>query len=428
MSKAGILSIGLIILVAGPLSAQWFQQNSGLTYGLLDVDFVDTLHGVVTGIDVQHTDTALVTTNGGNTWLYSFKSGGFGDVCMVNDRRGWAVAGSWFVTTTDGGFTWVNTSPLPGMFVKGLSFVDTLNGWAAGEDGGGNTYIYATTDGGYNWSRQATNLKRYMNDIQFVDTLHGWACGYDGGADTLSVLATRDGGQTWVKQRTPSSGIGLGDLFSIFFLDSLRGWGVCSADGQVIITTDGGQIWDQAGVGPWLYDIVFADSVFGWAVGSLGGALILVSTDGGWNWSSQPPGVTNTLAAVDFVGRKKGWIVGLNGVILHTDNGGGTVGVEDEAGQGDKGTRGQGERLTAYPNPSAKEVRIQIKVPEGQGRLAIYDITGRLVRDLTQKMRGSQVVVWDGRDEQGRAVTSGSYFVKLRTGEKERTRKVVILR
>lgn len=63
-------------------------------------------------------------------------------------------------------------------------------------------------------------------------------------------------------------------------------------------------------------------------------------------------------------------------------------------------------------------------------RLAIYDISGRLVRSLEDKEQelGNFMIEWDGRDEMGREVVSGIYFFHL-AGEKfENIQKVILLR
>lgn len=59
-----------------------------------------------------------------------------------------------------------------------------------------------------------------------------------------------------------------------------------------------------------------------WAAGIDG--VILHSTDGGRMWFHQQSGVGNTLRAVFFVDPNNGWAVGEKGIILHTTNGGET--------------------------------------------------------------------------------------------------------
>jgi flagellar hook assembly protein FlgD len=61
--------------------------------------------------------------------------------------------------------------------------------------------------------------------------------------------------------------------------------------------------------------------------------------------------------------------------------------------------------------------------------LAIHDATGRLVRMLLQDdlAAGDHRVRWDGRNAAGRRVAGGTYFVRLRAGDVDRSGKIVFL-
>jgi hypothetical protein len=74
-----------------------------------------------------------------------------------------------------------------------------------------------------------------------------------------------------------------------------------------------------------------------------------------------------------------------------------------------------GLRLAAWPNPFNPTLTIRFVLPAaGPARVAVYDVTGRLVRVLLDEMRpgGEQAVRWSGRDGAGRAVASGAYLVR----------------
>lgn len=72
--------------------------------------------------------------------------------------------------------------------------------------------------------------------------------------------------------------------------------------------------------------------------------------------------------------------------------------------------------LSAAPNPfnPRTEIRFSLDAP-ADVRLAVYDLRGRLVRDLVQGPRtaGDHTEVWDGRDDAGREVSSGVYLARL---------------
>ena len=66
---------------------------------------------------------------------------------------------------------------------------------------------------------------------------------------------------------------------------------------------------------------------------------------------------------------------------------------------------------------------------EGDVRLAIHDVTGRLVIDLARGKRdaGTHTVKWDGRDRTGTHVGMGLYFVRLETAGRVVSRSLVVL-
>jgi hypothetical protein len=60
--------------------------------------------------------------------------------------------------------------------------------------------------------------------------------------------------------------------------------------------------------------------------------------------------------------------------------------------------------------------------------LALYDVTGREVRRLAAGLRaaGDHEIRWDGRDETGRKVSPGIYFLRLSGGRDVLSRKLII--
>lgn len=62
--------------------------------------------------------------------------------------------------------------------------------------------------------------------------------------------------------------------------------------------------------------------------------------------------------------------------------------------------------------------------------LTIYNILGQRVRVLVDggKLPGEYRVVWDGKGDSGKLVSSGVYFYRLRSGEFCEMKKLVLLR
>jgi hypothetical protein len=86
-----------------------------------------------------------------------------------------------------------------------------------------------------------------------------------------------------------------------------------------------------------------------------------------------------------------------------------------------------------YPNPFNPSTTIAFDIPEDKEafvRLKVYNIRGQLVRTLVNEtmVEGSHKIEWDGKDNNGRYVSSGVYFYRIQTGEFSKTRKMVILK
>jgi hypothetical protein len=87
--------------------------------------------------------------------------------------------------------------------------------------------------------------------------------------------------------------------------------------------------------------------------------------------------------------------------------------------------------LPNRPNPfnPATEIHFTLARTE-RVRIAVYDVTGRLVAGLEDGAReaGAHHVTWNGRDDAGRPVPSGAYYVRLETLRGRDTRKIMLLK
>jgi len=84
---------------------------------------------------------------------------------------------------------------------------------------------------------------------------------------------------------------------------------------------------------------------------------------------------------------------------------------------------------TNAPNPFVGSTQIAFGLPQAQEvRLAIYDVSGRLVRELVsgEQVAGEHPVMWDRRDDRGRPVAGGVYLYRLQTAQRTLTRKLVV--
>jgi len=127
------------------------------------------------------------------------------------------------------------------------------------------------------------------------------------------------------------------------------------------------------------------------------------------------------LAIVDDETRSGGWIA--------------VDGIEERPGapSGVVPTQTQGLRLEAWPNPFNPRTAIRFKMPRaGTYRVAVHDLAGRQVWQSPEASAsdGENIrVVWNGRDQTGRTLASGTYFVQLLTGARPAdTRKISLIR
>jgi len=86
-----------------------------------------------------------------------------------------------------------------------------------------------------------------------------------------------------------------------------------------------------------------------------------------------------------------------------------------------------------YPNPFNPTTTISYELPQNTDvEMAIYDVSGRLVRSLLPRQEqaaGTYTVTWDGRNEAGATVASGMYLYRMSTGAGfSETRRMVLIK
>jgi photosystem II stability/assembly factor-like uncharacterized protein len=177
---------------------------------------------------------------------------------------------------------------------------------------------------------QTIDFPSLMFGVSFADADHGFAVGA-----YHSVFRTTDAGQTWTRVRTPlptrdpapgEAADPSGQAFSaVSFVDPDHGFAV-SSTGVVIGTSNGGAAWDTlttpapssvnavwpGDVRPnsWSFDAVsFVDPLHGSVVGHDG--VILATADGGRTWTYQGKPQFGILRDAEFVDEFHGQIVGI---------------------------------------------------------------------------------------------------------------------
>jgi hypothetical protein len=105
----------------------------------------------------------------------------------------------------------------------------------------------------------------------------------------------------------------------------------------------------------------------------------------------------------------------------------GAVGVDDVPGA-------EAILGSNYPNPFNPSTSIPYDVPVARDgavvRLDVLDIRGRLVRTLVSSSQpaGQHLAVFDGRDDAGNSLPSGSYLARLRVDGQEQARLMTLIK
>ncbi len=295
-------------------------------------------------------------------WQNPYPNGNsFTDVKFVNDSVGWAISGSMIYHTSDRGMNWIqqnseNLFDLMNMYSHGeqIYCTDTNNCWIVGNSG----TILHTSNGGVSWVRQSCNTIHDFTGITFSDSLHGWAYFYSNFEDN-SILRTTNGGINWTNStfsmhatrgliffntdiglaigtnnrcniliRSTDGGVNWTSIDTTQFIleigicDSSSAWTFSSQPMSIRHTTDRGVTWQEQTCGLSLIPkkIIFTDLNNGWALYS--GSTIYHTTDGGSIWNIQTQSSNSSFYSMSFINANQGWIVGNAGTILRTINGG----------------------------------------------------------------------------------------------------------
>ena len=87
--------------------------------------------------------------------------------------------------------------------------------------------------------------------------------------------------------------------------------------------------------------------------------------------------------------------------------------------------------LSVWPNPSNPQCTIAYSLPRpGYAAVDMVDLRGRVIRSLAAGWlaSGAHQAIWDGRDDDGRAVASGAYLSRVIYEDSSRTARVTLVR
>lgn len=87
--------------------------------------------------------------------------------------------------------------------------------------------------------------------------------------------------------------------------------------------------------------------------------------------------------------------------------------------------------LAVYPNPFNPTTTIAFSTSQTQVvEVSLYNLKGQKVRTLHKGIlkSGEHKLIWDGKDNTGRTVSSGVYFTRIETGKQSLTRKLLLMK
>lgn len=304
-----------------------------------DVAFADDVHGVVVGWEGQ----ILQTADGGQTWTPR-DSGTGADLEMAAfpaAARAWAASrGDVVLRSDDGGVSWkrihpeLRVPPTQRASCRGVRFwtlaaPDAGHAILAGQTPDKRAVVLCTRDGGATWRCRVLGDERDPICGYSTDADNAWVFVTAEGRrkDPSELWRTTDGGATWSRVKTVRGYVG-----AVCFTDALNGW--CSSFLRGLLhTSDGGVTWSRSAAVPgwyvWIYELFFVDPNEGWYLYAVedGPQVLMHTRDGGAHWSEMDVGIGPNIDAGAFRASGQGWIVGGDGSIIHTTNGGGTAPV-----------------------------------------------------------------------------------------------------
>ena len=341
--------------------------------------------------------TVWISTNNGTSWdttrTNTAYSGTLYSVSTVGNNA-WVSGSSGKVNkSTNAGATWSEINDIGTYTLYNVNFVDANTGWVFGSSG----RCYKTTNGGTNFALQITpGVTSSIYGSSFVNATTGWFVGSSG-----RVSKTTNGGTNWVAQTSQFTST----LRNIDMVNANTGWMV-GYSRCVRKTTNGGTNWDTVAV-PFTnashYGVDFVDEWNGMVTASYG--ITYRTRDGGTTWIFERTGGISQYG-VKMQSSDSGWACSSSGYIFkykETLTGHNTYTHEVPVTY---------ELLQNYPNPFNPTTTIQFALPKaGMVSLKIYDVSGRLIRNLVNNEglnEGTFKYIFDGK-----GIASGVYFYSL---------------
>ncbi|MFN8430714.1 MAG: YCF48-related protein [Spirosomataceae bacterium] len=169
-------------------------------------------------------------------------------------------------------------------------------------------YYYKVKADWYQVEPKPTNDN--LKSIYFNGNFNGWIVG-----DNSTLLKTSDGGENWEKVFLNNNY----SLTDIIFLDSKKGW-ITTYDNRLLKTINGGISFEEINLSIQAKSIDFINASNGIIVGSNG--KVYYTNNGGDSWNLGITNLTATLNDIKFKDNLIAFAIGQNGAFLKTIDGG----------------------------------------------------------------------------------------------------------
>ena len=371
----------------------------------------------------------LRSDDGGRTWEQPAESPGIrwvDAICFATNDVGLAGGGIELARTTDGGDTWTLGSTPDGASVADLVY---NSGWtfAGTWSSTGASGVSRSPDMGSTWLPTGGLPATFdVSRLQFLSSTHGFAFG---AVSTIrQAYETLDNGATWT-QVTP---INLTDVSDLYWFDSqtacaLRG----SSSPALLRTTNRGGSWSVTPASTTLQELIFHTNGVGFALrGWFGIDDPYYTTDAGESWQrlETPAHFRITQAYIDDAQI----VLGGEGTRLLR------AGVETTTGVDFPDLTPESpakpvmlSELRVAPSPATRHAWIGFRLAEpATVGMDVFDVSSRRVRSMERVSlpAGDHAFTWNGVDDVGRALPSGTYLVRVRAGSEEHRARVVYVR
>jgi len=398
----------------------WSTQTSGTGVLLYSVSAVSTQVGWTAGAGA----VVRRTTDGGTSWGNGNPNPGVisGDIYNI-----WAWSANDAICTTspsatniyktsNGGVNWVQVFTQVGGFIDALQMVSATEGYGVGDPVDGKWTIVKTTDGGNTWARMATEPTQVGSEAGYNNSLDIVGTNIWFGTNTTKVYRSTDMGLTWTSGATT----GTASSFSVHFNSATNGMTGGSA---LVKSTDGGVTYTSTTIpGPsGSISGIDGKGIDWWVTRT--GTSVYKSTNQGGTWTTEytvTGAAFNHISLTDGVGGcPTGWAVGTGTIVKMT---GTTTGVSSYSGE----IPSSYLLKQNYPNPFNPTTNINFSIPKsGFVTLKVYNTVGMEVATLLNenKTAGNYLVGFNAAN-----LPSGAYFYRLEADNYVETKKMLLLK